>query len=383
MALQGAVGAVSAQPTTRNPLRVMVVDDSVVIRGLISRWVDSDPDLETVAKCENGQVAVDSVATARPDVVVLDIEMPVMDGLTALKLLLQAKPRPHVIMASTLTKRNAAITMRALAEGATECVPKPDSISGVTTSTEFRRELIGKIRALGGFDQPVTPAPAPAAAPARDSGAPAPDDGKAIQLVPFNRGIPSILAVGSSTGGPKALSTLLGSIGPHLGKIVTVITQHMPPTFTELLAANLAGASGLRAKEAEHREAAAPGTIYVAPGGKHLIVRQVSTGQRVLELDDRPPVNFTKPSADVMFQSLAEACGHSVLTVVLTGLGRDGADGAVAIRKAGGNVIAQDEATSVVWGMPGATAQAGVCSAVLPIENIGPRVARLLSGVTS
>ncbi|NND50254.1 MAG: chemotaxis response regulator protein-glutamate methylesterase [Rhizobiales bacterium] len=380
MTLSAVAGTPPAQADSRAPVRVMVVDDSVVIRGLVARWVDEEADLVTVAKCANGKIAVDSIEAARPDIVVLDIEMPVMDGMTALPELLKAQPRPHIIIASTLTKRNAAITLKALAGGASECIPKPETNSGVTTSAEFRRELISKIKGLGGLDKPVRSRPAAIAA--RASGQPASAATSDFELVPFNRGTPSLVAIGSSTGGPRALATVLSDIGSALSAVPVLITQHMPPTFTEMLADNLGKTCGRRAKEAEHGEKPEAGVIYVAPGGKHLIVKRTANGV-VMELDDRPPVNFTKPSVDVMFESIAAVYGGSVLSVMLTGMGHDGAAGAVLLRDAGGNVIAQDEATSVVWGMPGAAAHTGKCSAVLPLGEIGARVARLVQGVTS
>ncbi|MFV2092621.1 MAG: chemotaxis response regulator protein-glutamate methylesterase [Hyphomicrobiales bacterium] len=384
-------------------VKVMVVDDSVVIRGLVSRWIAEDDELECVAKCANGQIGVDKAKQLNPDVIVLDIEMPVMDGITALPLLLKACPRTRIIIASTLSKRNAAITIKALSLGAAECLPKPDSNSGVTTSADFRRELIAKVRALGGLDKVTGPgaatggnAAAGMSAQERRAGAklrrekmgisvgqpapaPAAAGSGAITLLPFNKTRPRALAIGSSTGGPQALMQVLTDLGQGLAGVPCFITQHMPPTFTAMLAENLQRKSDLQCKEAEEGDIPEPGKVYIAPGGKHMILKKNSTGV-VIHIDDGPPVNFCKPCVDLMFDSLAQCYGTALLAVVLTGMGADGARGAGTIRQGGGNVIAQDEKTSVVWGMPGTTSHAGICSAVLPIEKIGGRTANILKG---
>lgn len=378
-------------------VKVMVVDDSVVIRGLVSRWIAEDDQLECVAKCANGQIGVDKAKQLNPDVIVLDIEMPVMDGISALPLLLKACPKTKVIIASTLSKRNAAITIKALSLGAAECLPKPDSNSGVTTSADFRRELIAKVRALGGLDKvtaPGTAAPGGISAQDRRAGAklrreklgisasqpaPAAAGSGAITLLPFNNTRPRALAIGSSTGGPQALMQVLTDLGQGLAGVPCFITQHMPPTFTAMLAENLQRKSGLQCKEAEEGDIPEAGRVYIAPGGKHMILKKNSTGV-IIHINDGPPVNFCKPCVDLMFDSLAQCYGTALLAVVLTGMGADGSAGAGTIRQGGGNVIAQDEKTSVVWGMPGSTTHAGICSAVLPIEKIGGRIANIVKG---
>jgi len=379
--VSSVAGAAPARFPARKRVRVMVVDDSVVVRGLVARWIDADPDLETVAKCTNGRAALDSLGPARPDIVVLDIEMPVMDGLTALPRLLEARPHPHVIIISSRTRRNAALAVKALSLGASECLSKPDHEIGAIASAAFRSELISRIRGLGGLDAPLGGGAATvrggAALPAVTGRRPA--CSAAFDLVPFNRAVPRVLAMASSTGGPRALATVLSDMGPALANVATLITQHMPPTFTEMLAVNLSHATGLPAREAREGESPAPGVIYVAPGDRHLVVRR-NGGNIVMSLDDGPPVNFTKPSADVMLQSIAAVYGRAALAVVLTGMGQDGAAGVTALRDAGGNVIAQNEATSVVWGMPGAAAHTGMCSAVLPLGEIGACIARVILG---
>ena len=369
--------ALSRDPHT---IGVMVVDDSAVVRGLVSRWVGEDPDLSVVGKFANGQLAVEGVAKCAPDIIVLDIEMPVMDGMTALPQLLQRLPDVKVIMASTLTRRNAEISLEALSLGAVDYIPKPEGNSGVTTSSEFRTDLLNKIKAVGSTavarPRPVASAP-PTSAPVqtgqrRDA---------AISLRPFSATKPKVVAIGSSTGGPKALAQVVKDIAAVIDIAPVLITQHMPSTFTSILAEHLGRDSQRNSKEAENGEPLRSGTIYVAPGGKHMAL-DTRGSEVVLKVYDGPDVNFCKPAVDPLFQSVAKIFGVSALAVVLTGMGHDGAGGAVEIANAGGSVIAQDEATSIVWGMPGATAASGACSAVLPLDQIGEKINLLFRGVT-
>ncbi len=383
----------------------MVVDDSVVIRGLIGRWVDSDPALAVVASHRNGRVAVEDLERSNPDVVVLDIEMPEMDGLTALPLMLKKKRDLTVVMASTLTRRNAEISLKALSLGAQDYVPKPETSSEVTTSIDFRRELIEKVKVLGlrgralrsagrpqmraetragrvASQQSVTRiVTAPPSTYARRSAAtkPASASSAAYALRPYATVKPRIVAIGSSTGGPQALQQVLRDIGPAIRDVPVAITQHMPPTFTAILAEHLAKASKRPAKEAEAGEVLQPGTVYVAPGGRHMILEK-DGGHPVVRLTEDPPINFCRPAVDPLFDSVAKVYGSAVLAVVLTGMGHDGSAGVRTIAAGGGSIIAQDEATSVVWGMPGAAVQTGLCSDVLPVTEIGPKIVRILNG---
>ena len=364
------------------PVRVMVVDDSVVVRGLVSRWIEAEPDLAVAASLRTGRDAVSQLERADPDVVVLDVEMPDLDGISALPLLLAKKPEVVVIMASTLTRRNAEISLKALSLGAADYIPKPETGRGVTTSPEFRRDLIEKIRQLGSrrkrrtSDRARAPAAAQEAALRPAVREPAPSD---IRLRPFSTMLPRVLLIGSSTGGPQAVSALISRLGGMLDQAPVLITQHMPPTFTTIFAEHLARASGRPAYEPEDGEPINAGRIYIAPGGRHMRVAR-RNGTAAVALDDGPQVNFCKPAVDPLFSSAAEVWGKWNLAVVLTGMGSDGARGAAELVAAGGSVIAQDEATSVVWGMPGAVAQAGLCSAVLPLDQIAPKVVRLFSG---
>ncbi len=378
----------SAPAAVRDSIRVMVVDDAVVVRGLVSRWIDQEEGLHVVASLRTGREAVDQLERADPDVVILDVDMPVLDGISALPLLLEKKRDLVVIMASTLTRRNAEISLRALSLGAADYIPKPETNREVTTSATFRRELIEKVRQLGArrkrsADARPRPRPATPAHPAEARGeAPVPaisTPAASFKLRPFSRTLPRVLLVGSSTGGPQALTSLIANIKAVVDQVPVLITQHMPPTFTTILAEHLTRASGRPAHEAEDGQPVVPGNIYVARGGRHMQIAR-RNGAPVIALDDGPPVNFCKPSVDPLFASAAKMWGPAVLALVLTGMGSDGARGAVEIAAAGGSIIAQDEATSVVWGMPGAAANAGVCSAVLPLDQIGAKVVRLFAG---
>jgi len=380
-----AVPSVSSAIATADPIRVMVVDDSVVVRGLVARWIEEEPGLAVAASLRNGRDAVDQLERVDPDVVILDIEMPELDGISALPLLLAKKRDLVVIMASTLTRHNAEISLKALSLGAADYIPKPETNRGVTTSATFRRELIEKIRELGSRRKRRRPAgrvapagPAPAAQPAQrpvDPVAP-------LKLRPFAPTPPRVLVIGSSTGGPQALTAIVSGLRGLVPRVPVLITQHMPPTFTTILAEHIARAAGSPAHEGVDGEPIVPGTIYVAPGGKHMQAVKRDKGV-FIALDDGPLVNYCKPAVDPLFRSAAAAWGGAALALVLTGMGSDGARGGAEIVAHGGSVIAQDETTSVVWGMPGAAAHAGICSAVLPLDQIAPKIMRLFSGERS
>jgi two-component system, chemotaxis family, protein-glutamate methylesterase/glutaminase len=399
------------------PVRVMIVDDAVVVRGLIARWLEEAGGFEVVASHRTGRLAVDDVERVDPDVVVLDIEMPDMDGIEALPLILRKKRHCAVVMASTLTRRNAEISLKCLTLGALDCVAKPQASRDVSMSAEFRQEIVEKIGHLGRRARaaaraarrppprpaaPTRPARAaagqaahaqsthvqatlarstlaPTARPAGTARPQRPAAPGAIRLRPFPSTPPRLLVIGASTGGPQALNTVIGGLAPLVDTVPVLITQHMPATFTTILAEHLARASGRKAAEAVDGEAVRPGRIYVAPGGRHMRLQRAEA-HAVVTLDDGPLVNFCRPAVDPLFSTAAAVFGPSVSALVLTGMGTDGMAGAGRIVEAGGSVIAQDEATSVVWGMPGAAAEAGHCSAVLPLDAIAPRILRLFAG---
>ena len=371
------------------PIRVMVVDDSAVVRGLLTRWLDDEDGVAVVASLRTGREAIDQLERTRPDVVLLDIEMPVLDGLSALPLLLDRDPDLVVIMASTLTRPSAEASLKALSLGAADYISKPQSSHGVAASVEFRRDLIDQVRELGarrhrlsarrhgaGAARLGRPESGPRRLVTAAAAAPATT---AIRLRPFGRTVPQVLLIGASTGGPQALDAMMAELCGVVDRAAVLITQHMPPTFTAILAEHLARAGGRPAHEAVDREPVAPGCIYVAPGGRHMRVERGNHGP-VIALNDGPLVNFCRPSVDPLFSSAAGIWGPAALALILTGMGSDGTHGAADIVAAGGSVIAQDEATSIVWGMPGAAAHAGVCSAVLPLDHIASRIERLFAG---
>ena len=360
----------AAASTVPDLIRVMVVDDSAVVRTLITRILEEDSQVSVVATAGNGQIALDNLSANDIDVIVLDIEMPVMDGLTALPKLLEAEPGIKIIMASTLSTRNADISIRAMHAGAADYVPKPSSSRDIRTGDEFRRELLAKVKTLGTVRRRRRAA-ARGKGPASGPGL---FRGKPIKLRKAGPVRPVVLAIGSSTGGPQALFAVLAGLKADIQQPI-LITQHMPPTFTTILAEHIARTSGRPCAEAKDGEIIKSGHIYVAPGDFHMVV-EANKAQRVFRLSQAEPENFCRPAVDPMLRSLAKVFGPGVLTVILTGMGHDGLNGGEAVAKAGGTVIAQDEDSSVVWGMPGAVATAGLCSAVLPITELAPYIMR-------
>lgn len=350
------------------PIRVLICDDSAIIRAAIARVLEADPAIAIAGRASNGQVALDFVRRETVDVVVLDIEMPVLGGLDALPLLLQASPGLAVLVASTLSTRGAETTLHALRLGALDYVPKPSASELQGESAAFGRALLEKIRALA------------ASRRARASGGvtTSPGPSQALAIRPHGA-LPAsfkLLAVGCSTGGPTALPLLLRSLGSSL-PVPVIVTQHMQAAFTPILAAHLDGLGVLPCSEASDGSPLLAGRLYLAPGDRHLTLRR--EGERLfVRLSTDPPVNYCRPSVDVMFRSAAEACGGRVLAAMLTGMGQDGLAGTRAIVESGGAAVAQDEASSAVWGMPGAIARAGLCHAVLPLQEMGAALLRIL-----
>lgn len=417
MAIVTSTGTGQDSTEANQPLRVMIVDDSSVVRGLLTRLLETQPDVEVVSSVSDGQMAVNALRRNPVDVVILDIEMPRMDGLTALPLLLEARPNIQVIVASTLTEKNAEISLKALERGAADYLTKPTSAHGLGSMEAFNRQLVEKVIALGYASRDTgQPAKSPLVPPRRI--APSPDykpssrpsgrqyrpsvrpsrpkvrvierstkemddariftkaEPKEIVLRAAGRTRPEILTIGSSTGGPQALFQVLRDIGPNPG-VPILITQHMPPTFTKILAEHASRASGLPCKEAEDGEPLERGHVYIAPGDYHMLIK-VRNDRQVIAINQDPPVNFCRPAVDPMLRSVVELYGSRILNVILTGMGSDGMLGSQAIVDAGGTIIAQDELTSIVWGMPGAVATRGLCSAVLPIDQIGGHVHKFI-----
>jgi two-component system chemotaxis response regulator CheB len=355
-------------------IRVFIVDDSAVIRRLLSDLLKEDPQIEVIGMAGNGELALPKIQQLHPDLVTLDMEMPVMDGLETLKVLRKTQPKLPVIMFSTLTERGSSATMDALSIGASDYVTKPANVGSVIEGMgRIREELIPKIKALCAVKLPApTPQPAllrpefrltrPVRRPAQGGGI-------------------EILAIGVSTGGPNALAELMPALGKNF-PVPVVVVQHMPPLFTRLLADRLGAISGFKCREGVEGELLRPGQLWVAPGGFHMVTERVRDGV-MLHLHDEKPENSCRPAVDVLFRSVAKCYGAGVLSVVLTGMGQDGLKGCEAISAAGGQILVQDEASSVVWGMPGAVSNAGLAEKVLPLGELGPEILRRLQSVPS
>jgi two-component system chemotaxis response regulator CheB len=345
-----------------NKIRVLLVDDSAVIRRLLTDTLANDPEIEVIGMAGNGEIALAKIEQLKPDIITLDIEMPVMDGLSTLRALRKIHPKLPVIMFSTLTERGSTATMDALALGASDYVAKPANVGGVLAGMDkIRDDLIPKIKALCHRAPPPKPTTqsslqvnrAPRASVASGSGV-------------------EILAVGVSTGGPNALAEFIPALGRRF-PVPIVIVQHMPPLFTRLLAERLAAVSGLLCKEGFEGAMLRPGELWIAPGGFHMEVEKAGPSYR-LRLTEEPPENSCRPAVDVLFRSVAKVFGPKTLAVVLTGMGQDGMRGAEHIRAAGGVTLVQDEASSVVWGMPGAVASAGLAEKILPLKELAAEV---------
>ncbi|MGB0683059.1 MAG: protein-glutamate methylesterase/protein-glutamine glutaminase [Magnetovibrionaceae bacterium] len=374
----------------------MIVDDSAVVRGLISRMVDGEANFKVVASVGNGQMAVSNLQRNPVDVIILDIEMPVMDGLTAIPKLLEVDPEVKIVMASTLTVHNAEISMKCLAAGACDTIAKPSSSREISGGVDFRDLLLQKVRSLGearkkagnrrgGGTAPARrvpfsrPGTTPASGTPASSPSPKPSllsPTEPVKVRQPGRQKPEILAIGSSTGGPQALFVFLKALDKNI-RVPIVITQHMPKTFTTILADHINRMTGWPCEEATDGMSLQPGRIALAPGDYHMTI-EGSAASKTLRLNQDPPENFCRPAVDPMLRSVVNVYGGKAAVVILTGMGSDGCKGASKIVEAGGTVVAQDEETSVVWGMPGAVAQAGLCSAVLALDDLAPYVNRLL-----
>lgn len=338
-----------------DPIRVLVVDDSVVIRRLLTTIIDAEPDFEVAGIAQNGNIALQRIRQLQPDVVTLDIEMPELDGLGTLKALRVEHPNLPVVMFSTLTERGADATLSALALGASDYVTKPANVGSVTAGMErVREELVPKLKSLC---RPATPMTFPTF------------DREVRAGTPTDR--VDLVAIGSSTGGPNALTEVLGALPAGL-PVPVVVVQHMPAVFTNFLAKRLDETCALTVHEGTDGMQLEPGNAYIAPGDFHIVVERRISGGFTLRTNQDPPENFCRPAVDVLFRSVAEAARGNVVAAVLTGMGHDGREGCVPLREAGAHIIAQDQATSVVWGMPGAVATAGLANDVLPLDAIGP-----------
>jgi two-component system chemotaxis response regulator CheB len=352
-------------------IRVLIVDDSVVIRRILSNVLASDPGIEVAGVAQDGRIALGKIAALNPDLVILDVEMPNMDGLAALAEIRARWPRMPVLMYSSLTHRGAAATLDALALGANDYLTKPSGAEGPEEAVEsVRAQLIPRIKAFCGGPSPRATEPLPASlAIPRAPVPPAPH--LASQATPARRPTATLrlVAMGTSTGGPNALMEILPAF-PADFPLPIVIVQHMPPIFTRMLAERLATRCAIGVTEGVHDEPLRPGHAYIAPGDRHMTVSVVD-GAAVLRLNDDARENSCRPAVDVLFRSAAAAYPGGTLGIMLTGLGCDGLKGSEAIVESGGVVFAQDEPTSVVWGMPGSVVKAGLADRVLPLDLIG------------
>ncbi|RZU33720.1 protein-glutamate methylesterase/protein-glutamine glutaminase [Blastococcus saxobsidens] len=356
-----------------NPIKVMVVDDSVVVRKIVTDVLSEDPGIEVVGTAVNGKVALGKVELLKPDLITMDIEMPEMNGIEAVRAIRATRNRVPIIMFSTLTERGATATLDALSGGANDYVTKPANVGSVAQSMEsVREQLIPKIKALTG--RPVTPP--------RSAFAPPPPPPRAAAPRTGPHKVPAVLVIGSSTGGPEALARVLPALPANL-PVPVLLAQHMPPVFTRQFAQRLDRLCPLRVVEAVDGTPLVPGTVHLAPGDHHLVVRANGRSSFATSLNQNPPENFCRPAVDPLFRSAVAAFDGAVLGVVLTGMGADGRNGCGEIRNAGGTVVVQDQATSVVWGMPGAVAQAGYADEVLPLDRIAEAIHRHLAGTAT
>ena len=343
-------------------LRVLIVDDAVVVRKILTEALSGDADLEVVTAA-NGRIALAKIPQVNPDLVTLDVEMPEMDGLTTIRELRKLYPKLPVIMFSTLTERGASVTLDALTAGANDYVTKPANVGSVAEAfARIKSELIPKIKALCGIRE-IAPADLPPV--------------KAVMRRPAPAGAIEVVAIGVSTGGPNALSDLLPRLPRDL-PVPIVIVQHMPPIFTKLLADRLATQCAIGVKEGAMGMRLSPGQAIIAPGGCHMVVQRL--GNHVLvgtNMDS--PQNSCRPSVDVLFRSVATVYGGRTLAVILTGMGSDGLRGCIQLREAGARIVVQDEASSVVWGMPGFVSAAKLADKELPLGEIAAEIVRCVN----
>jgi two-component system chemotaxis response regulator CheB len=383
-----------------SPIRVLIVDDSVVIRKLLTQTLATDTSIEVAGTASNGKIALAKIPQVNPELIILDVEMPEMDGLETLTNIRKDWPKLPVIMFSTKTEKGAVATIEALTRGASDYVAKPSNVGSVMLAMERVREaMIPKIKALVPRGQrPVPPGPvittklgtslppkSGTSLPARPGTSLPAKPGTSLPAkpavilparVPGTEAAVELVVIGASTGGPNALTNLLPKL-PANFPVPVVIVQHMLAAFTRHFAERLGGVCKLAVVEPNHGEPLRAGTIYIAKGDYHLLVNRRGR-EGFATLNQAAPENFCRPAVDVLFDSAASAYGASVLGVVLTGMGHDGYRGAKLIRQAGGNIIVQDEATSVVWGMPGVVANAGLATQVLPLDRVAGEIERLV-----
>lgn len=348
-------------------IRVLIVDDAVVVRRMVSDVLAADPEIEVVGTAANGRIALQKITQVNPDILTLDVEMPEMDGLQTLKALRETWRDLPVIMFSTLTERGGTATLTALSLGATDYVTKPANVGSVALAQQrIKDELIPKIKALCGSKPAAAPTPRPAP--------PVPPRPLTAAVGLAGAATPEIVCIGVSTGGPNALAKLMPRL-PANFPVPIVIVQHMPPMFTRLLGERLNAQSAISVAEAADGQVLQPGHAYIAPGDFHLVVQRKS-GAVVTALNQLPQENSCRPAVDPLFRSVSEVYGARALGIVMTGMGQDGLRGCEDLARTGARVVVQDEASSVVWGMPGYVARAGLADRVLPLDEIAGEIIR-------
>lgn len=344
-------------------IRVLVVDDAVVMRRMITEALAKDSELEIVGTAANGRIALQKIPQVNPDLITLDVEMPDMDGLTTVREIRKSHPRLPVIMFSTATQKGATTTLEALGAGATDYVTKPANVGSISEGLKrLESELIPKIKAHCGKLASRGSLFGPAAPRLRT-------------VTPAVRQPVEVVCIGASTGGPNALATVLSGL-PATFHLPVLIVQHMPPVFTQALAERFNSLGPLHCVEAIDGQVIEPGCVYIAPGGKHMEVKRDTNGRRRIATHEGPPENSCRPAVDVLFRSIAEHYGATTLAVVLTGMGQDGLRGCRNIHEKHGNIVVQDEVSSVVWGMPGHVAHDGIADAIVPLDQVSLEITR-------
>ncbi|PIR32026.1 MAG: chemotaxis response regulator protein-glutamate methylesterase [Alphaproteobacteria bacterium CG11_big_fil_rev_8_21_14_0_20_44_7] len=358
-------------------VNIMIVDDSFIIRKILEKILKEQKEFNIIAQARDGndvlRILDNSEIAESVDVIILDLEMPGMDGMTALPQIIKKAPHVRVIIASTLSQKNAQVSLEALEKGAADYLPKPSSAEASNTDTlnNFSAELVLKVKSLGLAAQRLKLRKNTGVAQKTPSQTPAAIEDYSLHE-PIRR--PKAIAIGSSTGGPDALKEVLGNLNmTRLLNIPMFITQHMPAHFTKLLATNLSTKLNINLLEAKDGDIVKGGNIYLAPGDFHMEIMNIDNALKI-SLNQNPPENFCRPAVDVMLRSLAENYGRDLLTVILTGMGSDGAKGCEKVRENHGQIIAQDKETSTVWGMPAAAAKTRLCSQILPLNQIAPKI---------
>lgn len=368
-------------------LRTLVADDSVVFRKVLSEALASLPEVEVVGTASNGRQALQRVRDLRPDLLTLDMEMPEMDGLAVLDALRQSGDAASVIVVSALTRKGGTLTMRALEKGAFDFITKPDTATAALGREAIVREIGPRVRALSNRQEirnilrgrPAVPPPVPLGGSGAKPGNAVLNGitGRMNQLTTCVR--PEMVLIGVSTGGPNALAKLLPAIPGNIG-VPFLVVQHMPPMFTQSLADSLASKCALQVREAASGDVVKPNTVYIAPGGRQMRLHPGGDGSKVLQITDDPPENNCRPAADYLFRSAASHYPGRSMAVILTGMGNDGTLGLRLLKRNGCQVIAQDEASCVVYGMPKAAVEARVVDWVLPLEAIASRIVTTVRG---